>query len=339
MNTISSNQPLQADVNSNFGHSVNMAPITNVYESRTLRDAAIITRRDPVVFTEPSAESAPGGVASDRLEEFKRDGYMLLEGFFSAHETAALLAEVERMVRDPEIASREESICEPGSDLVRSVFRVHEINTVLSRLSRDRRLVSIAKQILGSDVYIHQSRANLKPGLQGKEFYWHSDFETWHVEDGMPSMRAVSASILLTDNTESNGPLMIMQGSHMYFISCIGDTPDNHYKASLRKQEYGVPDPDSLRFLADRGGIRSIIAPAGSVVFFDCNAMHGSNSNISPYPRSNLFFVYNSIENTLSSPKYGLTPRPEHIATRKDFTAIKPAEPDYLRDVSKTADS
>ena len=80
-----------------------------------------------------------------------------------------------------------------------------------------------------------------------------------------------------------------------------------------------------------------MVAPAGSVVFFDCNAMHGSNSNISPYPRSNVFFVYNSVENTLNSPKYGLTPRPEHVATREDFTAIRPVEPDYLRDVSKTA--
>ena len=154
----------------------------------------------------------------------------------------------------------------------------------------------------------------------------------------MPNMRAVSCSILLTDNSEHNGPLMIMPGSHQYFISCIGETPANHYKKSLRKQEYGVPDPDSLRFLADQGGIRSMAAPAGSVVFFDCNAMHGSNSNISPYPRSNAFFVYNSVENTLNSPKYGLTPRPEHVATRDDFTAIRPIEPDYLRDVSKAAD-
>jgi len=314
-----------------------MAPITDAYESRVTKDAAIIMRRDPVVYTDLAEATGPGA-SREQLEGFKHDGFMLLEGFLSAHETKSLLEEVERMVRDPNITSRDEAIREPGSDIVRSVFRVHRINQTLSRLSRDRRLVNIARQIVGSDVYIHQSRANLKPGLFGKEFYWHSDFETWHVEDGMPNMRAVSCSILLTDNYEHNGPLMIMPGSHQYFISCIGETPANHYKESLRKQEYGVPDPDSLRFLADQGGVRSITAPAGSVVFFDCNAMHGSNSNISPYPRSNLFFVYNSVENALNSPKYGLTPRPEHVATRENFTAIKPVEPDYLRDVSKGAD-
>lgn len=312
-----------------------MAPITDAYESRVTKDAAIIMRRDPVVYSDLTQEVAPGA-SREQLEGFKENGFMLLENFLSARETGALLDEVTRMTRDPEISGRDEAIREPGSDIVRSVFKVHKINKMLSRLARDRRLVNIARQILGSDVYIHQSRANLKPGLFGKDFYWHSDFETWHVEDGMPNMRAVSCSILLTDNSEHNGPLMIMPGSHQYFISCIGETPTNHYKESLRKQEYGVPDPDSLRFLADQGGIRSMVAPAGSVVFFDCNAMHGSNSNISPYPRSNVFFVYNSVENTLNSPKYGLTPRPEHVATREDFTAIRPVEPDYLRDVSKT---
>src|SRR3546814_10756649 len=44
------------------------------------------------------------------------------------------------------------------------------------------------------------SRLNYKPGFKGKEFYWHSDFETWHVEDGMPQMRALSMSILLAEN-------------------------------------------------------------------------------------------------------------------------------------------
>ncbi len=311
-----------------------MAPITDAYESRVTKDAAIIIRRDPVVYTDLTDDPGPGATR-EQLESFKRDGFMLLENLFSTRETRGLLKEVERLSRDPEIAKRDEAIREPGSEIVRSVFRVHMINKMLSRLSRDRRLVNVARQIVGSEVYVHQSRANLKPGLFGKEFYWHSDFETWHVEDGMPTMRAVSCSILLTDNNDQNGPLMIMPGSHQYFISCIGETPDDHYKKSLRKQEYGVPDPDSLRFLADQNGIQSMTAPAGSVVFFDCNTMHGSNSNISPYPRSNVFFVYNSAENVLGNPKYGLKPRPEHVATREDFSPIKPIEPDYLRDVSK----
>src|SRR5690606_18676180 len=112
-----------------------------------------------------------------------------------------------------------------------------------------------ARQILGGEVYLHQSRANLKPGFKGKEFYWHSDFETWHTEDGMPRMRALSVSIALTENYPFNGPLMLIPGSHKTFVACVGRTPENHYKQSLKRQELGTPDRESLKRLADRGGI------------------------------------------------------------------------------------
>src|SRR3546814_1749367 len=94
-------------------------------------------------------------------------------------------------------------------------------------------------QLLGDEVYISQSRLNYKPGFRAKEFYWHSDFETWHVEDGMPRMRALSISVTLTDNLETNGPLMVMPGSHRTFVACVGATPEDHYKSSLKRQDYG----------------------------------------------------------------------------------------------------
>jgi ectoine hydroxylase len=202
---------------------------------------------------------------------------------------------------------------------------VHDLGDKIARLARDPRLIHVARQLLGSEVYIHQSRANMKPGFKGKEFYWHSDFETWHVEDGMPAMRALSCSVLLTDNNSCNGPLMLVPGSHRQFIACKGETPDENYKKSLKQQEYGVPDPLSLTLLVEQGGIEPVTGKAGSVVFFDCNTMHGSNGNISPWPRANVFMVYNSVENALLEPKYGLRPRPEHVATRGSFAALRPA--------------
>lgn len=301
-----------------------ISPAQDPYASRTDRGSAIIARKDPVVYGDGKYADA---LTREQLDSYESDGFLLLENLFSEQEVAALIAEVERMTRDPAIARREESITEPGSDAVRSIFMVHALSPILERLAREPRLINVARQILGSEVYLHQTRANMKPGFKGKEFYWHSDFETWHVEDGMPSMRALSCSVLLSDNDATNGPLMLVPGSHRHFISCVGETPSNHYKQSLKKQEYGVPDPVSLQLLAEQGGgIRTMMAKAGSVVFFDCNTMHGSNSNISPWPRSNVFMVYNSMENTLNAPKYGLEPRPEHIATRKAFKALTPLD-------------
>ncbi|SKS21767.1 Ectoine hydroxylase [Mycobacteroides abscessus subsp. abscessus] len=54
--------------------------------------------------------------------------------------------------------------------------------------------------------------------------------------------------------------------------------------------------------------------------------MHGSGSNISPYPRSNVFLVFNSVENMPQKPFAGYEPRPEYIAAR-DFTPLTPKSP------------
>jgi ectoine hydroxylase len=157
---------------------------------------------------------------------------------------------------------------------------------------------------------------NRKPGFAGKEFYWHSDFETWHVEDGMPGPRAVSLSIALTDNRPDNGSLMIIPGSHKTFVSCVGETPENHYRQSLRAQNYGVPDDESLSALVDVAGIDTAVLQAGSAVAFDANAMHGSNGNITPFGRCNIFVVFNSVENPLQAPFGGMPPRPTFLASR-----------------------
>ncbi len=84
--------------------------------------------------------------------------------------------------------------------------------------------------------------------------------------------------------------------------------------------EVGVPDDASLRKLVEAGGIAAPTGPAGSVTFFDCNLMHGSNSNITPLPRSNVFVVYNSVHNRPVQPFCGLAPRPNFIAEREDFS-------------------
>ena len=291
------------------------------YMSRDISTSAILTRTEPVVYEQNVAPQVLNQTQRDRYTD---NGFLLMPELFSSHEVAQLFEEMQTMREDFSKKDRAEVIAEPGSGDVRSIFNVHRLNALFADLVRDPRVLNVAREILGSEVYIHQSRINYKPGFTGKEFYWHSDFETWHTEDGMPSMRALSCSILLTDNDEMNGPLMLIPGSHKHFISCVGETPDDHYKKSLKKQECGVPDEILLRYLSDMGGIASCKGKAGSVVFFDCNTMHGSNGNITPYPRSNVFFVYNSIDNQLQAPQAGLQSRPEFIATREGVKALNP---------------
>ncbi len=292
----------------------------DLYPTRGVAKQEISPRRDPVVY----GNAASGPLTGSQLRSYEESGYLFFPGFFDAGELESCIEELHRLRRRDDIRDREGVITESESREIRSIFGIHDNNELLARLCRDRRIVNIARQLLGGEVYFHHSRINYKPGIHGREFYWHSDFETWHAEDGMPRMRAVSCTISLTPNYEFNGPLMVIPGSHRYFVSCLGDTPANHYRESLKQQYIGVPEPDALEKLVAEGGLETLTGPVGSVVFFECNVMHGSNSNITPYPRSNVFMVFNSVENTLVEPFAAPGRRPEWIANRSDCRPVQP---------------
>lgn len=287
--------------------------MTDLYPSRCAGRPEILPRRDPVVHG-GWHDQAP--ISREAAEQFETEGYLVLEGLLGQDEVAALQAETGRLLGDPAGLDADTVITEPGGGEVRSVFRIHDQSEVMARLAADARLAGLARFLLDDEVYLHQSRLNYKPGFHGKEFYWHSDFETWHCEDGMPRMRALSMSVLLAPNTANNGPLMLIPGSHRKYLTCVGATPDNHYLSSLKRQEYGVPDEDSLAALAHEHGIVAPVGDAGTVIVFDCNMMHGSNGNITPFPRANAFFVYNAVSNRLVAPFGATRPRPVFVATR-----------------------
>jgi ectoine hydroxylase len=293
--------------------------MADIYPSRIHSQPRITPRQDPVVWRRARA-NAP--CSETEIAHYEENGFLILPDLFDPSEVAVLrdAADAAR-ARVASTIEPETVIIEPESQSVRSIFAIHRQDEQIGALMRDPRLTGLARFILDDEIYIHQSRLNYKPGLTGRGFWWHSDFETWHIEDGMPRMRALSVSLMLTDNLVSNGPLLLINGSHKHYVACVGETPPEHFKASLRKQEYGVPDHDSIAELAKRG-IRAAVARAGSAVVFDCNVLHGSSGNITPFPRSNLFFVYNALTNRCVAPFSGQPPRPEHIATREHVTTL-----------------
>lgn len=287
------------------------------YPSRDGGAVRRIKRHEPVLH---GGSEASGPLSQQQLQVYESQGFLVVPGVFTPVEVAAFKTAARAMCTAAE-PEHPRLVREPGSNDIRSIFAVHKNDSPLAHLTGDARLVDCARQILGGPVGIHQSRVNFKPGLVGREFGWHSDFETWHAEDGMPRMQALSMSVLLSDNHTCNGPTLMIPGSHKTFVSCPGLTPDQHYLQSLRRQEYGVPDHDSIRDLVHQAispayplGIAEAIGSPGSVLIFDCNVLHGSAGNLTPYERTNVFIVYSALTNALGRPFGAFEPRPDYIA-------------------------
>ncbi|MCX5045688.1 ectoine hydroxylase [Aldersonia sp. NBC_00410] len=299
------------------------ATVTDRYLTRNGAETTSIVRQDPVVW----GKGAEGPLTDADLLRFETKGFHNIATALTDDEVRACYDEISRLANRPELQDDPRVIRESGAGQVRSIFDVHLLSDIVSAVARRRDLLDLVRQILGSEVYLHQSRLNFKPGFSGGPFYWHSDFETWHAEDGMPVPRAVSISLALTPNFDVNGSLMIMPGSHREFISCAGETPDDYFKQSLvtHLPLTGSPDPETLTRMADTYGIEQMTGPAGSATVFDSNCMHGSNGNITPYPRSNVFLVYNSVANTLEEPYAARNRRPDFLGKR-DFTPLQPSD-------------
>uniref|UniRef100_UPI000A38D524 phytanoyl-CoA dioxygenase family protein n=1 Tax=Streptomyces tricolor TaxID=68277 RepID=UPI000A38D524 len=247
----------------------------DLYPTRVTGEAVPQPRVDPTVWGQ-----GPGPLSGEQLAAYESSGYLVLDNLLSADEVETYRAELQRLGQDPVLRASERVVLEPDSDRVRSVFEVEKVSEVFAGLLFSSKLTDIARQVLDSDVYIHQSRVNYKPGF------------------GVPRPRAFSVSIALSENHPFNGPLLVMPGTHKTFIPSVGQTPPDFHKESLRVHRItvGSPGPEHLTRMAERHGIEQITGPAGSAVMFDSNLLHGSNGNITPFPRSNIFIVYNSVE-------------------------------------------
>lgn len=284
----------------------------DIYASRFGAQEQILPRLDPILYD--STPTDPDHALSDeQLDFYEQNGYLVIPDVFTGL-LPHINQEIERL--KSELEGHEALYTEPGNDSLRTLFKPHAWSEFISQITRDPRILAPVQQLLGSAVEVMQSRVNVKPAFHGKSFPWHSDFETWHVEDGMPNMRALTAWIMLTDNTSYNGPLYVIPGSHKKYISCAGVTGQENYRSSLKHQTLGVPQPETMEKVLEDHPIDVIQGKAGSLVIHECNLLHGSPDNISADPRRILMFVYNSVRNQLQKPAGDLQPRPDYLCDR-----------------------
>ena len=300
-----------------MGNNKSTTPAEDLYPSRIGGTEQIIQRKDPVVYGDSQADVVHT-LNTSQLNTYSENGYIVLPDYIPEMVTP-LQDEINQLKKS--MANNEELITEPDSRAIRSIFRPNVFSKLIDHFSRHPKILNIARQLLGSDVYITQARVNVKPAFNGRSFAWHSDFETWHVEDGMPRMRAVTAWIMLSDNNEFNGPFYVIPESHKFYISCAGVTNKKNYTQSLKRQQVGVPRSETMQRILQNMEIQSIHGNPGTMVFHDCNILHASPDNISGTPRTVLMLVFNSCDNALEKPFSYQSPRPKYLRN-PDATAL-----------------
>jgi ectoine hydroxylase len=269
----------------------------------------------------------------EQVEGFDRDGFLLIENLFSQDELDLLSSEIRA-----EFAGDSPRHIRERSGAVRSVFAVHFTNEVFRCLMKLPRLLEPARQLLGSDVYVHQYKLNAKVALDGDKWEWHQDFLYWHKEDGMPEPRVLTAALFIQEVNDYNGPMLLIPGSHREGMIDLGVTEareNGGAQSNGGSQDWIHTLTADLKYKIDREILAGLLrrnricagkGPAGLVLFFQGNLFHASADNLSAEDRNSVFISYNSVENKLREVE---RPRPTFIASR-DFRAVAPTSDDAL---------
>jgi len=223
-----------------------------------------------------------------QIASYRKNGYLFVPGVFPAREIAAVRKEVAKLVKE----KRSSVIYEHDRKTVRSVLNAHLYNKVVDAFCRSERVVRPVMQLVKSPVYIFQSIVNVKRAFDGVQWTWHQDYPTYKVDDLMPEPRAVNCMIFVDDVNEFNGPLMIVPGTQKHKVK-IGSID-----TSVTPYPHGrYPKIDWVKPLMAGKGIVAPKGKAGSVIFMDLMAVHGSGPNMSPWHRSIMSLTLNSVEN------------------------------------------
>jgi ectoine hydroxylase len=233
-------------------------------------------------------------MASEMAAEYADRGYVFREGLLSADEVRVLTDELDRILSGHEPAAG--VIFETDGVTPRTVFNPHLYSDVYDRLIRHPKVLGAVEDLLGEEAYAFQLGINCKAAFNGDVWFWHQDFPTYLVDDNIPEPRMVNALIFLDEVTSLNSPLMIVPGSHRLAPE-VNEETDQGTSYTLRYS--------STEMIKEQVAISGIVAPtgpAGSVIFMNVNALHGSTANLSPWSRRMITLTYNAMSNKATSP-------------------------------------
>ncbi len=267
-------------------------------------------------------------LSQKQLDDYDRDGFIILPNVVSSEEVEILRGELDRLANvDCSYTRRSRT------GAITTLYRMHEDNgptqsPAFRALSRLPRTLGIAQQIMATDsCYIFHTKVNMKPAIEGAGWSWHQDYGQWKL-DGVPKPDLTTCLVLLDDADELGGALYLLPGSHK--LGSLEAVEDPNVEAVNR---YSLPRKQLVDALRATKPV-AVSGKRGMVVFFHCDLIHGSGQNMSAYDRRQVYFVYNPVSN---KPDEGARIREEHLSS-KNFAPI-PIERDdgVLRSVHSDA--
>ncbi len=217
-----------------------------------------------------------------QIDQFNRDGYLLVPGLLDPEETSLLL----------ETAKADKSLLEKSRGPVDSSGRTsklslwnHPSEDIYGMIARSNRVVGPMEQLLGGEVYHYHSKMMLKEPRVGGAWEWHQDYGYWY-NNGCLFPYLASCMIAVDRANRANGCLEVLKGSHLMGRIDHGSVAG----------QVGA-NVERVKMAMERLELVHCEMEPGTGLFFHCNTLHSSGPNTSDNSRWVLICCYNAARN------------------------------------------
>lgn len=217
-----------------------------------------------------------------QVEQFHRDGFLMIPGLLDSEETALLL---ETARRDRGLLEHAYGRADADGRQSRLTVWNHPGEDIYGAIARSERVVGAMEQLLGGEVYHWHSKMMLKEPRVGGAWEWHQDYGYWY-NDGCLYPDMASCLIAVDRAARENGCLQVLRGSHH-----IGRIEHGRFG------DQAGADPGRVAAALERLELVYCEMEPGTALFFHGNLLHASGANTSDHPRWSLICCYNAAAN------------------------------------------
>ena len=205
------------------------------------------------------------------LEQFDRDGYVVVDDVLSDSDVEALRSATE----DPGVRAAQDD--KGYADKTVHLLSITTFHPAFMELAKHPAIVDRIRPLIGDDIQIEHTKLATKPPAKGMgPFHWHQDFAFFpHT-----NMSLVAVMVMLDDATSENGCMQIVKGSHKWGL--LDHMVEGTFTGACQEVDRW----------SDASRIVNITPKAGGISIHHCLSLHGSEPNLSGKPRRGLVFQY-----------------------------------------------
>jgi ectoine hydroxylase-related dioxygenase (phytanoyl-CoA dioxygenase family) len=243
-------------------------------------------------------------LSQQQLEQFQRDGYLVIPNFLTNQELADVKADIGRVCQEKAHLTKDEggfNVEKVGGDafdhtkpalragMLRKIQGAVFYVPAVRRVFTSKKMVDCMEDIMGPNIYYHSSKVMFKPANGGSPKPWHQDAAYW--KNYEPNQ--ITVWIAIDDATEENGCVWAIPGSHK-----LGLVP--HVSRELQVPESQLDLKKAVPVPVQSGGL----------LIFHSLVLHMSKANTSDKPRCAIICDYDPAPNpTIDAyPREGFDP-------------------------------